>query len=90
MNTSTVNLVKQVDIEQIAREGRKIYEQIKGEYGPKDRGKFLAIDIDTSEVFIGNTSAEAVEEAKKKYPEKVFYVVKIGYSAAETLARLQA
>lgn len=89
MTTSTVNLVKQVDIERIAQEGRTIYARIKGQYDPAQRGKFLAIDIDTGEVFLGGTSAEAVEEAKKKYLDKVFYVVKIGYSAVETLARLR-
>lgn len=31
-------------------------------------------------------SSDAVEQARKEHPDKVFYVVKIGYSVAEALA----
>ena len=64
-------------------------ERIKNQYEPNHRGKFLAIDIDSEEVFLANTSSEAVETAQKVHPNKVFYVVKIGFSAADILARLE-
>ena len=48
----------------------------------------MAIDIESKDIFIGKTSSEAVELARKAHPKKVFYVVKIGFSAAETLASL--
>jgi len=81
-------LIKKADIEKIAREGAKIYEQIKKEYEPKQNGKFLAIDIDTKDVFFDGNSAEAVDKARTKYPNKIFYVVKIGFESAETLAQM--
>lgn len=82
------NLIKKTDIQKIAEAGTKIYETIKLQYEPAQSGKFLAIDIESKDAFIGNTSSEAVELARKAHPNKIFYVVKIGFSAAETLASL--
>ena len=84
------DLIKQADIQRIAEEGAKIYEQLRSKYDPADKGKFLAIDIDTKQVYIGTTSAEALTLARQNHPNKVFYVVKIGFDVAETMARLFA
>lgn len=86
---SDEELIKQADIQRIASEGAKIYEKIKGKFEPEQRGKFLAINVNNEETFLGDTSSEAVELAKKSYPDEVFYVVKIGYSSAEILANLE-
>ena len=81
------DLIKKVDIQRIAEEGSKIYEQIKDAYDPKERGKFLAIDIDSKKAYLAPTSAEALGIARENHPNKVFYVVKIGFDVAETVAR---
>jgi hypothetical protein len=88
INTNNEELIKKADIQKIAEEGAKIYESIRLQYEPTQNGKFLAIDIDSKDKYIGNTSSEAVELARNAHPNKVFYVVKIGFSAAETLASL--
>ena len=79
-------LIKNANIQQIADEGSKIYEQIKTRYEPAQNGKFLAIDIESKEVFLADTSSEAVEHARMSHPNRIFYVVKIGFTAAEILA----
>jgi hypothetical protein len=76
-------------MEKIARDGTKIYEEVKSKYELQDIGKYLAIDIDSKDVFLGEYSSDAVELAKKAHPNKVFFVVKIGYSAAEVLSNLE-
>ena len=81
-------LIKKANIQKIAEKGAKIYESIRLQYEPVENGKFLAIDIESKDIYIGNTSSEVVELARKVHPNKVFYVVKIGFSAAETLATL--
>lgn len=78
--------LKKADIQHIADEGTKIYEQIKSRYDPKENGKFLAIEIESKDVFLARTSARAVELARKQYPDKIFYIVKIGFDVAETVA----
>lgn len=81
-------LLQSTDLQKIADEGSKIYASIKGNYGPEELGKFLAIDIDSQDVFIADTSADAVVDALKAHPGKVFYVVKIGFDATATLAHV--
>ncbi len=80
-------LIKKTDIQKIAEEGAKIYAQVKVNYDPKERGKFLAVEIESKNVYLGNTSAEALESARQNHPNKLFYVVKIGFDAAETMAQ---
>lgn len=88
MNNNNEEIIKKANLQKIAEEGAKIYDMVKLQYEPDQNGKFLAIDIESKDTFIGNTSTEAVESARKNHPDKVFYVVKIGFSAAETLAGL--
>ena len=76
------------DIEKVAEKGSAIYEKIRNQYEPESTGKFLAIEIRSGAAFLGETSSDAVEVARKKYPGKIFYVVKIGHSAAEILSNL--
>jgi len=81
-------LIRQADIQEIAEAGRKIYEEVKSQY-ESHKGKFLAIDTESKNVYMGETTAEAVEQARAAHPEKVFYVVKVGFSASEVLAALE-
>ncbi len=81
------DLIKKVDIQRIADEGMRIYEKIRMNYEPRENGKFLAIEVDSGKEFLGDTSAEAVASAMKHYPNKVFYVVKIGFDFVESIAR---
>ena len=80
-------LIKQADIQKIAKEGSDIYNHIKVQYDPEHRGKFLAIEIQSKNAYLGNSCAEAVALARSKHPDTVFYVAKIGYDVAETLAQ---
>ena len=79
-------LIKNADIERIASEGTHIYQDVKGKYEESNKGNFLAIDIDSKNTYLASTSAEAVMQARREHPNKVFYVVKIGFDAAETMA----
>ena len=83
-------ILKKTDLERIATEGALIYQAIKGKYEANSIGKFLAIDIDSKEQFLAASSAEAVVQARTAHPDKVFYVVKIGFDAAETMASMIA
>ena len=79
--------VDNVNVQQIADKGSVIYEKIKNKYLPNDIGKFLAIEIDSGQEYLADTSAEALDLASKNHPDKVFFVVKIGFEVAETVAR---
>ena len=81
-------LIKNTDLAKIASEGTLIYQEVKKKYEENSIGKFLAIDIDSKDLYLASTSAEAVIAARAEHPGKVFYVVKIGFNAAETMAHL--
>ncbi len=82
-------LIKKADLQKIVDEGEKIYEQIKSQYEPQENGKFLAIEIESKKVYFAIDSVDAMMLAKKEFPDKVFYLVKIGYRYSETLASPQ-
>ena len=80
--------LKKADIQKIARKGMRTYGTLKRKYDtPENKGRFLAIDIDSKKGYLGKTSAKALELAKQKHPDKIFYVVRIGFDVAETMAR---
>jgi hypothetical protein len=83
-------LIKNTDLDKIAKEGSLIYQGVKAKYEENSIGKFLAVDIDSKDQYLASTSAEAVIQARTVHPDKVFYVVKIGFDAAETMANLIA
>lgn len=82
----SVNLLKKTNLEKLASDGQKVYGKIKAQYEPKYNGKFLAIEPESGEVFMADDAAYALVKAEKKHPEKLFYVLKIGFTAAETVA----
>lgn len=73
-------------ITKVAQAGSQVYEKIKGQYEPQDNGKWLAIEPKSEAVAEGETSSEAVERARHAHPDRLFYVVKVGHAAAETLS----
>lgn len=88
INQNQEELIKKADIQKIVARGQEIYQKIRTQYEPKENGKFLAIEVDNEKEFLGNTSADALELAKKEFPVQVFYVVKIGSASAEIMARV--
>ena len=72
------------DTRQIAREGKRLLESIQGHFGEQDYGRFVAIDVDSGDYFLGETAIEATRKAQAKYPGKVFYLGRIGCRTAYT------
>ncbi|RLG23815.1 hypothetical protein DRN76_04870 [Methanosarcinales archaeon] len=62
--------------------GEKIYVEIKETLEPTLNSKFVAIEVDSGDYFIGNDAIETTERAKKRYPDSTFFLVRIGHSAA--------
>lgn len=45
------------------------------------KGMFAVIEPDTGDFFLGRTLTEALKAAMRKYPDKVFYSIRIGQKA---------
>ncbi|MEK7535585.1 MAG: hypothetical protein AAB590_01030 [Patescibacteria group bacterium] len=74
-----------VDMSGISKNGQKIYAKLSKEYKRKNKGKYIAVNVKNGEIFKADRTAEAVQKALKKYPNEVFYAVRVGYSVVETL-----
>lgn len=57
--------------------GESIYHELKNDL-QDDEGKYIAIEFDSKDYFIGSTREEAVSNAKAKYPSKLVFVRRIG------------
>ena len=52
-------------------------------------GKFVAVETDTKSYFIGLTGNEAIAEAEKRFPDKIFYLARVGFKAAYSFGGLR-
>jgi len=77
-----------VDKEEIARRGEAIYAEIRSRLEQEHKGKFVAIEVNTREYFIGKTALEAMEKARQKFPYQVSYVIRIGYPVVTVFRRV--
>jgi hypothetical protein len=67
----------------IAQRGEAIYQQrYQEELEKSSNGKFVAINVNTGEASIADTSDEAVRIALEKDPSGLFHLMRVGYQAA--------
>lgn len=86
MSTS-IKPIPSINTTEIARIGEQIYQnELKEKLEKENIGKFVAIEAESKDYFIGVTQTEATLKAKKKYPDKIFYMVKIGFPAVITMS----
>ena len=65
--------------EEFARRGDAIYEGvIQSQLKPNDDGKFIAIDIDTSEYEVDTDELTACDRLRARLPESQIWLVRIG------------
>jgi hypothetical protein len=78
MNTGAVQ-AKRRDFERL---GKQIYdERLKKILEPSYKGKIVAIEVDSGDYFLGDTVVEAIKKAEEKYPDELFYLVRVGFPA---------
>jgi len=79
---------KNIDREKFVSDAETFYEKIKSQYEPDLIGKFLAINPETKQVYLGDTSVDALKTAKKENPHIGFFIKKIGFDAVGNLGGL--
>jgi len=80
------DLAKSQPFQDIAERRAAFYQSKRSEYEPVHKGEYLAIEVDSGNAYLHATSAGALEAARAVHPGKLFYVVKVGFDSAETLA----
>lgn len=72
--------------DEIARRGREIYERdIRAEVEREHDGEFLVVDVATGDYAVGEDDEEVFDRAEAKNPEGLFYLLRVGRSAAHRI-----
>ena len=66
----------------IERAKRLYAEQLQAVLEPQHRNRFVAIEPESGEYFLGDTFDEAVRSARAKYPLRLSHTIRIGHRAA--------
>ena len=61
----------------ITAEGKKIYDKLLPSILPHYKDQFIVIDM-SAEYWIASTLTEALKDARGKFPDKKFFLAKIG------------
>jgi hypothetical protein len=73
-----------------AHKAESIYNRkYRAEYESRYHGQIVAIDVASEEAFVGRTELAALNKARRKYPDHVFYFLRVGYKAALRVASPQ-
>lgn len=63
----------------LTQRAKKIYFRIKKELIKKyPEERYVCIEPDTEDYFIGKTAVEVMQKSEKKYPSKHFFVAQLG------------
>lgn len=74
------------NVKSLEDRGEKIYRtQLKRVLEPHHTGEFVAIEVESGDYFVGPTIGTALAKASKKYPDKHFHIMRIGYSVVASL-----
>jgi hypothetical protein len=69
--------------ERLTRRGERLYQtKLKALLEPDYTGMFAAIEPDSGDYFLGKRMAEALDNAKAKHPDKLVYLVRVGFPVA--------
>lgn len=77
------------EAEEIARRGRKIYEErIRSEAFDREHdGEFLAVDTTTGDHAVGDDDDELLARLEEKNPDGLFHLMRVGRRAAHRIGR---
>lgn len=74
-----------LDREAFSKKALAIYDQkYRSQLEASERGKVAAIEVESGEVFLGRTALEAAMKARKKFPDRLFYFIRVGYPAVHS------
>ena len=69
---------------------KQIYaNQLQTELESQHWDRFVAIEPESGEYFLGDTFDEAVKSARTKYPSRLSHTIRIGHRAAFQIGGLQ-
>lgn len=81
-----VILPKEFNKKEFAKKGNEIYKRkYQKELESTNKGKIIAIEVESEDYFIEDSVIKAAMKARQKYPDKLFFFARIGYPAVYSL-----
>ena len=66
--------------DEIVRRGQEIYHQkLEPVLDPGEHGRYAVISVENGDFAIADTTTEAGSIMRSRYPDQVFYEVRVGY-----------
>ena len=66
------------NIQDLSKKAEEIYNSLPEKLKTDNNGKYISIENESGDYFVGETKDEAVDKASRKYPNKVVFVRRIG------------
>lgn len=80
---------KRLSPEEVNRIGEKIYiEKYEDTLEREHPNEYLVLEVETGKIFVGKQLTELVVKANQKYPNKLFYVTRIGHIGEPLFSRI--
>jgi hypothetical protein len=71
---------------ELADKSKALYDhKLRPLLEPAEMGKYVAIEPDSERYFIDADGTKALLEARRTLPDKLFFLIRIGYGAAHSI-----
>ncbi|MBL8795767.1 MAG: hypothetical protein JNM56_17820 [Planctomycetia bacterium] len=78
------------DTKSVIDRAKRLYaERLQGMLELQHRDRFVAIEPDSGDYFLGDTFDEAVHLARAKHPSRLSHLIRIGHRAAFQMGNVQ-
>jgi hypothetical protein len=78
------------DTKMIIDRAKRIYaEQLQAVLELRHQNRFVAIEPESEDYFLGDTFDEAVKSARAKHPSRLSHIIRIGHRAAFHMGAMQ-
>lgn len=86
MSTITHHTDTPASRDNLVERGQHAYDQqLKNLLEPKYTGHYVAIEPESGRYFLADTGTAALLAARAEMPDTLFYLVRVGYRAADTI-----
>lgn len=72
-------VVRPVNRREIVEKGKAVYARLREQLEPEHNGEVIVIEVESGDYFLGKDGIEARKKARDKYPDKVFYMGRVGH-----------
>jgi len=71
------------DPEAFARDAEEYYERhLRASLEPEHHGDYLVLDVESGDYEVDADEMAAIDRARAKHPDRVFYILRVGYPAS--------